>query len=469
MEIVNLIDLVLDSAAGQRLAALRREWRQEIDVALAELVKAANDAADAYGESRDKSLQQQRAALRTLVSATDRWTTVSDFLAQTASLDRRVQAIAPSVIEALEHIVEIGRLPLPAEVIPESVQDAIASVSRPEVDGARTATRMLRLESPAAPTSAVGELARIAKLRLWAMHTLLLTEIAATNPTLDPLEAGELKTVEKTVSEQMRDLRDAARGQANALRQGVLTPGIALKLNSALLSTETWLLNEGVTLCAQVLARARARVDADASDADTWARAGAAIYDDLRTILSLDAGIRRVLGAHSSEELSLLEDFADAAPRPVGSAVPDLPRTEVSDVGELSAGSEVEVAGIIRDAQFVSGGPSPRSVLELREGSVTVRLLVPFSSIDSFGILPGVWVQIRGETFPAGKDDLPGPVVQVRRIRREEAAAESFFDWLVFSGRALFELRPGGFDILGGRLAGDLRTILESGLRRWLE
>jgi hypothetical protein len=45
------------------------------------------------------------------------------------------------------------------------------------------------------------------------------------------------------------------------------------------------------------------------------------------------------------------------------------------------------------------------------------------------------------------------------------AARESFNDALIFAGRHLFDLRPGGLDLLAGRLAGSRVTMSEIGRR----
>ena len=136
-------------------------------------------------------------------------------------------------------------------------------------------------------------------------------------------------------------------------------------------------------------------------------------------------------------------------------------------VAQAAEGDGVEIADIVREADIRSGGPAPRSVLLLGSPRGTqIRVFAPFEAVDAFGITTGVWIQVRGKMFPNGKDDMPGPVLQVRRIKRAEAAETSFQDALIHMGRHEFELRPGGLDIIGGRLAGSQVTLNEMGLRR---
>jgi hypothetical protein len=142
-----------------------------------------------------------------------------------------------------------------------------------------------------------------------------------------------------------------------------------------------------------------------------------------------------------------------------------LPRSSLADVVNVAQGDMVEIDGLVRDAEFSVGGPSNRSVLTLGRTNI-VHVLVPHVAADSFGITTGVWVQVRGEVFPNGKDGIAGPVVMAGRIQRQVAARESFTDALIFAGRDSFDFRPGGLDIIASRIAGNPVTLSELGRSR---
>jgi hypothetical protein len=365
------------------------------------------------------------------------------------------------VVDALKEIEQVVKLDLPVSLLPPGAADAYRRAAKgfdPRLSARARVRRSLRAPGTLAARELLGT---VTSRRLWALHGLVLAHAAAAT-TRNALTRAQIDALRRDGAASVRKLRDALHKQARAMSSGVVGPAWALAIWGAVDTAETWLVEQ-----APRLARALAATSADDADAAV-ARDAAIAYDAMRQLLALASGGWAVLRAWATTDRAVLRRFADAAALKAAPAAPDLPRTPLSKLASLRTGTAVEVAATVGELDVKAGGPAPRSVLRLANGSrpaAHVSLLVPFTAVDSFGVQPGVWVQARGKLFANGKDDLEGPTVQVSRINRQDAAAASFFDHVVYEGRSEFELRPGGFDLVAGRSAGSEATLAELGLR----
>lgn len=413
-----------------------------------------------------KAIEISTSALRdsapALLSATDGLFNVIIAVANTGAARRRSDRLVSEVTAAFSELNELTQAGIPPHLLPPNVVDMATTAALNGVDPLLS-TRVLLALAVQGPKPEVirATLADVVETRLWALHALVLSSVAAATPTAAGPAREEVKQLRKDGAAQVQALTARLHDLAKRLRsRQVAGPGWAAGVWVALDTAETWV-NENATRISEACGLSSAdRVSEPVS------RDAAMAYDAVRTLLALVAGGWSTLNAWATADLSALERFAEAAPLKRGSATLDLPRSSLKQAAAAAAGTVVEISGMITDADIRAGGPAPRSVLTVGPANAThLTVLVPFIAVDSFGVQPSVWVHVRGEVFPSGKDDLTGPVVQARRIRREEASRLSFFDHLVFAGREMFELRPGGLDLVAGRLAASEITVAELGLR----
>jgi hypothetical protein len=275
---------------------------------------------------------------------------------------------------------------------------------------------------------------------------------------------ADLHSLGSDAASQAAALREAALNAARALRSDYATPAMATAMWGAIYEFEEWLVSTGTGRLAASAAAATARVNDSDPEANRWAREVGQACEIMRIGLAFDAGMRAILLAYALHDARRLAAFAETSELPIASATLDLPRSSLADVAHAAQGDPIEIDAIVSDAEFRVGTPSNRSILALGP-SGAVRVLVPHVAVDSFGISKGVWVQVRGKAFPNGKDGIAGPVVMAGRVPWAEAARDSFMDALIFAGRNYFEVRPGGLDLVAGRVAGSRTTLNEIGMR----
>jgi hypothetical protein len=450
-------DLVTGVGLGQARVRAARVAQEAIDKTLAAM-KERDAAVRRAIETGSAALAAE--ALQ-LLAVTDGLFKHHTLLCTLLGARRLSDELHPRVRATLREVRTLAGLGIPQAYLPADVVEIFRDASEASVNEQLSASQMLAssVRGPS-PAAARAFLARVTATRLWALHALVLASIAAAEATDDAGSADAAGELRAAAEAQVRTLRDRLHELARELRRREIAgPGWSSAVWLALDAAESWIAEQR-TATATACAAATAP-----SASNALKRDAAAAYDAQRTLLALVAGAWTVLRARATEDASTLERFAAAAALKPGSAAADPPRSTLTQAASAPQGTLVEVADVVTSAQITAGGPAPRSVLELGAGERRLTVLVPFIAVDSFGIQPGIWLQARGELFPDGKDALAGPVLQVRRIQRELDAGESFFDHLVFEGRKEFELRPGGFDLSAGRLAGDEATLAELGLR----
>jgi hypothetical protein len=454
-------------AQGQRAGALGRLLRR---LAGQLFVDTANELVARQADV-ERGLTEtgaaRRAAWAAVLETTSMLASAHELLAQLGSAERRAEELLDEVTLASARLLELARLELPDELLSADLRAQLAEVRAGDADPVRFARSLLGrdLGGAAIVPSMVKLIRSASRLRLLALHATVLGVVADAAPDTGAASEADLASLIDDVAERTRALRDGAREAARQLRGEVASPAWATELWAAVFEFESWVSSEGATRLGAVAAAATARVAGEDADAEHWAREAGQAYDQLRLGLAFDAGIRTVLLAYATHDARALADFAASAGLGLAAATLDLPRSSLAQAANAAEGELVEIDALVSEADFRVGGPSNRSVLTLGTAQA-VRVLVPHVAVNSFGIDQGVWLQVRGEAHPDGKDGIEGPVVMASRIRREEAARESFTDALVFAGRALFDLRPGGLDLLAGRVAGSPVTMSEIGRRR---
>ncbi len=369
------------------------------------------------------------------------------------------------VARSVAQIVDLSERDFPAGLLPPELRSRLDAMVPADVDPHRFARSLLELQRPSTRTGMMESLQWMTGLRLHALHALVLSEIADAKPNRNATTAAELTSLVEAITARVIALRRAARDAAQALKEDAATTAFALSLWAEIFEFEQWLTDEAASRLAVVASVATARLTDNDGDAERWARETCKGYDMLRQGIAFDAGIRAVLLAYAAHDERLLSDFAKSRALDIGTATADLPRTSLNEVKNTPQGTAIEVAGLVIEADFRIGGPGNRSVLTLGAPDA-VKVLVPHVAVNSFGIDVGVWVQVRGQAHPNGKDGIDGPLVMVGRIRRGEAVRESFTDGLIFLGRESFDLRPGDLDLVAGRVAGAHATLNEIGMRR---
>ncbi len=308
-------------------------------------------------------------------------------------------------------------------------------------------------------------LAGLSRARLTDLHARVLTAFVAASPD-DPGFEGDIGELRDDSESRARTLRDGIHDAIGLISAAEAPPVVGLALAVHVQRWETWAYNDATRAIAAASALARQRLLNGNAEAFRSLRDAGRAYDAVPVGLAWSAGARELALAVAFRDVDDLQAARTASALGVGPGEPDLPRTDIDALAGVADQTVIEIEGVVAETSFVSGGPAPQSVLTVAgEDDATVTVLVPFTSVDSVGIVDGVWAQIRGTLLHAGKDGLPGPVVQVRRIRGEEAARHSFADFLVSAGRHLFELRPGQLDLIAGRRAGDLTPLNEIKIR----
>jgi hypothetical protein len=466
MQVLTTADMLEALATAQRLRTAARTTRAALDTGLPRLATDLQALTDVYLEAAADGVDAEIAALRALLARSEQVAGAHDMVATSVALERRLQAATPEVEAAWRALADVAGVDAHPALLTDELRAALAAARATGPDPARTTRRFLAATVSRAPESAGELLAKFTRVRLSALHALVLTELAAAAPDATSAGDADLAALGTEASRRVAGLRDAAHVAAGRLHAGGVTPTLMLELWTALAGAEAWLSGPGLAALRAVTAAATARGAAGGPEAERWAREAAQAYDAFRRLLAFDAGVRVVLRACATADAAELEAFAATRELRLGSATEDLPRSSHAAVMVSAPGAAVEIDGLVTGADITAGGPAPRSVLTLAaNGAGDLRVLVPFIAADSFGVTPGIWVQVRGSAHPEGKDGLPGPVVMAARVRREAAARESFTDALIWAGRDAFELRPGGLDIVAGRLAGAAVTRSEIGLR----
>jgi hypothetical protein len=409
-----------------------------------------------------------RDAFAALFRAGERLPMLHDLIGSTLAVQRRTEAARDEVVQALDELAAIGRVDGLASVVTPELAELLARQPAQARLSLHAAVLLGLPRHPPGRDNLERRLADWARLRLWALHGLVLLAIVEVTPQSRPDATARLAADRAAVEGRVRELRDALRAMASECQaSGVVRPRDALALWAKVQGTEHWIRDTGSTVAAQASAIATAAVVAAERDALRLARDAALIYDGLRHLLGLLAGAHAVIRAYTLADEATLAAFGAIAALPVAPATLDLPRTSVAQALKGQAGEVIETAALVLAASVTAGGPAPRTVLVI--GTPTgarLTVLLPFIAADSFGVTSGIWVQVRGTLFPEGKGDLQEAVLEVRRIRREAASAASAFDALIWLGRREFTLRPGQLDIIAGRCAGRPTAALELALRR---
>ncbi len=190
-------------------------------------------------------------------------------------------------------------------------------------------------------------------------------------------------------------------------------------------------------------------------------RSAALAYDAARLGLTWLAGSYELMLAWARNDTRALKEWAARGDLPLDSGLLDLPRADLADItgGGVAPGTTVEVAGVVTSAVSELQAGRVRTVIRL-DDALTVYF--PFSAVDRFGLLPGVWCQARGSVLDESKGGFPAPTVRVRRRPLGDAARLGFNEHLEFQGRAFFDRMRAGNDATAGRLAHDPRTANEA-------
>lgn len=257
------------------------------------------------------------------------------------------------------------------------------------------------------------------------------------------------------IGSRARELRDEARAAA---RKAVDADAIwFIGLASAVARYEkNWESEVGDPCIALLVAGAK-------SNATLAERRSAALaYDAMRMGLTWLAGTYSLLLDWARADASGLREWAARGALPLESGFLDLPRADVAVVaaGGVQAGSDVEVAGVVTASESEVQAGRVRTILRLDD---LLTVYFPFSAVDGFGILPGVWCQVRGTVLNESKGGFPAPTVSVRRRKLGDAAERGFSEYLEFQARTMFDRMRAGNDATAGRLAHDARTANEAG------
>jgi hypothetical protein len=427
-----------------------------------EIASSARDARlDDALRALDSSPEDFRDTVPSIVATTDGLFNLHTVCSMFDDAHRHAEALRPETLATLTEIKRVVELDLPGHLLPEDVADELEKAADSGLDPNLSSDNVLA-GAVLGPEPEVERdlLSNMTRARLWSLHATVLAAIATVDPgdQSTPLACKELRA---QAEQEVRAMRDGLHDAAVSLGRRAAGPAWAMQVWALLDRGESWLTEHSGALAAAAAA-------ASPQDGrDSVARDASLAYEAVRNLLAEQAAGWAVLRAWATVDAATLRRFSRAATLKLGSGTADLPRASLRQAAHMPTGSEVEVASRVADAEITAGGPAPRSILTLgRPRGTQLTVLVPFIAVDSFGVVPGVWVQVRGEVFADGKDGIPGPIVLVSRIQREEAAKRSFFDFLLFEGRREFELRPGGLDLVAGRLAAQEGTLAELGLRR---
>lgn len=465
MKITSSADILFVLAEGQRTGQLRRAlWQvtkklfQEVTVQAGERLKVA----ERDGVSRTHS--KRRAAWNGVLEATTKIIAICESVAQLQSSEVYAKRMQGDVVDIVSQVIELANAPIPDAILPEELRTQLETVRAGDPDPERFARSLLGLNWPSSISAMAESIEWFNWLRLHALNANLLSKIYAATPNMAAASESDLNSLGTDAGSQAAALRDAALKAARMLRDDRATPAMAIAMWGAIYEFEEWLTSTGTDQLAASAAAATARVDDNTPDANRWAREVGQACEIIRIGLAFDAGMRAILLAYALHDARRLTAFAETSELPTASATPDLPRSSLGDVAHVAEGDLVEIDAIVSDAEFRVSSASNRSVLTMGP-SGAVRVLVPHVAVDSFGITKGVWLQVRGKAFPNGKDGIAGPVVMAGRVPWAEASRDSFMDALIFAGRNSFEVRPGGLDLIAGRVAGSRSTLNEIGMR----
>ena len=461
MRVVTALNVEEGLSAGVRAGQLRSGLAAVADEAIDTVRQAVSEREQAAHSAAEQGMAEFAGALGDLHAATNGLFNLHSAIGMVQAARSRSDDLEPAVVEVIEELQAINAAGIPEPMLPQDVRDAFHDASGLELDAAAAAQTLLAgAVSGITPDNARQVLASLAFTRLWSLHGQLLATVAAADGQGDSASRAEVKQLRDDLEDRVRALRDAIQSAMSTLhRRNLAGPAWAISVWLALDSAETFIVERFDAMAAAARAAA--------GPAEAVARDWAVAYDAARTLIALISGTWALLRAHACHDVEVLTRGGTAAALQKAPATPDFARSPLSEVATALQGTPLEIAGVVAHVDTDVGGPAPRSVLRVGpEQGAQVSVLVPFIAVTSFGVQPGVWVQVRGTAFPDGKDDLQGPVVQTSRIRRQEAANASFHDWLIWEGRDQFELRPGGWDLLAGRLPGTDKTAAELGLRR---
>lgn len=453
MKIGSVLDTGLDLHAAIQAGKLRFEVTTAAEDALNEVL----DVVAGLESEMATAFEQGAVAIEDhgaeSVVATSSLFNVCTAVGMAQRCRERAEALFADTEFALGEVRTLASLDLPTEMIPPEVQPGLAAAS-----GGRVApdlsTRVILASSFRLFEKATLRvlLSRITKQRLWGLHAAVLGGIAGH----DGPPGGHAKQLRQDGEALVRTTRDELRAAfERAVAADAATYSWAIDVWRVLTTAESWILDHRDDLGA---------VCARTSTSDR--RDAALAYDAVRRTLSLASGAWAYLRAWSIGDLDVIDQMARAIGLGDETGTLDLPRSPLKAVGEAKEGDVLEIAATVREMEVTVGGPAPRSVLRFGRPNASVAALVPFTAVDSFGVQPDVWVQVRGRAFPSGKDDITGPVLQVRRILAQEASLLSFADHLEWVGRSEFDLRPAGVDLVAGRLANSINTCAELGTRQ---
>lgn len=453
MRLESPLDPALDLEVAIHLGQLRVEVTKAADEAMNRVIDAVatleRDTADAFASGAAAIESHGVESVVATSSLFNLCTAVC--MAQRAH--ERAGALRVGTGLALEELRTLVSLDLPAEMIPQEAEPGFTAAAGGRI-APELSTRTILAESFRLVEKATLDamLSRITKQRLWGLHAAVLGAIADYSGPPN----GDAKRLRHDSEALVRTTRDELRTAfARAVAADAATFSWALDVWRVLTKAEAWILDNRAAL---------GPVSALSSSSER--RDAALAYDAIRRTLSLLAGAWAYLRAWAVGDREVAAQMLRATEFGDESGTLDLRRSPLKAVSEATSGDVLEIAATVREMKVTPGGPAPRSVLHLGRPTSSVAALVPFTAVDSFGVQPETWLQVRGVAFPSGKDDLTGPVLQVRRVLGQQAAELSFADHLGWIGRHEFELRPAGLDIVAGRLANSLNTCAELGTRQ---
>lgn len=465
MNMTTTLDVVERLFTGQWLGARKRDLLPAYLRALRDAVTAADVAATATGNrGLSNDADTRRTAWTALLEATGPAAGLTDLLAQVVGLTPQAETAKAGVIEAVKQVIDLTKRDVPDALVPPELRAPLAAVRANPPRPERAAKTMLGLDVTLPVTDSARSIGALTRLRLRALNALVLSDIAAATPNNAILDAAGVARVAKEADRRTDALLAATRRAATELGTRGVSVGWSAEAWAAIYAFETWLVSEGAERVASAAAAATKRAGSGVDNAERVAREVATAVDAVRHGLAYDAGLRAILLAAAVQDVRALAAIAAAAKRRLRTATADYARSTVGAVARARRGQAVEIAGMVTAVEVRVAPNNNRSVMTLGEDAL--RVLVPHIAVNSFGVDAGVWVQVRGTAYPAGKDGIEGPVVMMGRIARTTAAAKSFTDALIVLGREAFDLRPGQLDLVAGRVAGSNVTLNELGMRR---
>lgn len=424
--------------------ALSKHWRARA----ANEQTVVNHISRVMAHMNDNRLTEAVAASLRIIGTSSNLVSDIELLAYIESTGSRISATQTDAARALEDARDYARH-LSAQTnlpgLPELTE--VAGLTDAQISGLVRAMSQLSVTDPA---SVARSLRNQIQARVRAHHAAIVLSAARRRGSRFP-PVGVDDTV---IRQRAMTLRDAA--QSAALKAVDADATWFASLVDAVAAYERdWVTDVGDP-CVGLLVAA-------SEDSATLAsrRTATMAYDAARLGLTWLAGTYELMLAWATNDTSALREWSVRAALPLTSNVLDLPRSTVSEVaaGDAPTGSVVEVAGIITSVVGERDTGRVRSVLRLDDA---LTIYYPFSAVDGFGVLPGVWCQIRGKVLDESKGGYPSPVVSVRRRPLGDAARASFNEHLEYQGRAAFDRMRAGDDAIVGRRGHDGRTANEA-------